>query len=536
MEQKTSPALKPISEKPANIYAAIKTTLTPEWLLIGSLALLKLLIHFLTNTNYELHRDAFLYLSLADHPDWGYFSVPPAIAVVANITQFLFGDSVFSIRLFPALIGATSVVLIGAMVKEMGGKFWAILLACSAFILSPAFLRSNTLCQPVSFNQFFWLLTAFFILKLVKNREPRYWLYLGITWGLAFLNKYSIVFIAAGFVVALLLTPERKLIFSKYAAAGAAIGFLMILPNLIWQHQHQWLVLNHMAELQRTQLVNVDIGGFIAMQFLMNVHAVFIWLFGLVFLIFLRDGRRFRVLGLAFLAVFLLLILLRGKPYYTLGAYPMLFAAGGVAIERYFSGRLRLLGPVILIMMALGVAPVIPFSLPVLSHDKMAAYAEVMKDYGLKGALIWEDGKLHKLPQDYADMIGWEEIAGIVINTYETLGSEEKSGCYIYAENYGLAGAIKYHDKANQLPEPFSFSDNFLLWAPDSAEIRTLIYVDDDLSEDISSNFAQVTLIGELTNEYARENGTKVFLCQQPSENFSAGYREKIARLKRRFR
>jgi hypothetical protein len=512
-----------------------KLNVRPEWVLILCLALMKLLLHFLTNTNYELHRDAFLYLSLADHPDWGYFSVPPAIAALANITQFLFGDSVFSIRLFPALMGAASVVFIGLIVKELGGKTWAILLACSAFILSPAFLRSNTLFQPVSFDQFFWLLTGYFMVKLLKHNDPKYWIHLGVTWGAAFLTKYAIVFMAFAALLALLCTPQRSLFRSKYFLIGMLAGFLIILPNLLWQYQHNWPVIHHLAELQRTQLVNVNIADFILLQFLMNLHAVFIWLFGLIFLIFFRQGKPFRVLGFTFLIMLLTLIILRGKHYYTLGMYSVLFAAGGVAMELYFTGRRRFLKPVILTVMVLIAAPVIPYSLPVLPHDKMAVYAEQSKSFGLEGALRWEDGRIHTLPQDYADMTGWAEIAQIVINTYNGLSAEEKSRCAIYCENYGQAGAVKYHGKKYGLPEPVSFSDNYLLWAPDSVKADILIYVNDELGEDISEYFAEIKLAGQLTNEYAREYGLQVYLCQQPRGDFSAYYQAKVTRVKNYF-
>jgi hypothetical protein len=169
-----------------------KLRLTPEWRLILGLALVKLMLHFFTNTNYGLHRDAFLYLALGDHLDFGYMAVPPLIALFAKITMTVFGDSVFAIRLFPALIGVASVVIVGMIVRLLGGRMWAILLACTAFIVSPAFLRSNTLFQPVSFNQFFWLLAIYFAIKLVQTKNPKFWLHIGVVCGLAFLNKYSL--------------------------------------------------------------------------------------------------------------------------------------------------------------------------------------------------------------------------------------------------------------------------------------------------------------------------------------------------------
>jgi hypothetical protein len=446
------------------------------------------------------------------------------------------GDSPFAIGFFPALIGALSVIVIALIVKELDGGKWAIVMACSAFILSPAFLRSNTFLMPVSFDQFAWLLSGYFIVKLVQSQNPKYWMHLGVVWGLAFLNKYAIVFFALAFLLALLLTPNRSLIRSKYFVIGFLLGFLIILPNLIWQHNHNWPVIGHMEELRRTQLVNVSVSSFLLLQILMNLHAVIVWLLGLLFFLFGQAGKKYRLVGLTFLFTIFILMLLSGKHYYTLGVYPVLFAAGGVAMEKYFVEKLRFLKPAVLALMLLIFLPVIPYSLPVLPLDKMAAYAQASQKFGLEGALMWEDGRIHALPQDYADMTGWRELAEIVIRTYRGLNETEKAHSVIYAENYGQAGAIKYYGKKHGLPEPVSFHETFVLWAPDSTNLTTLIYVNDELGEDIQHLFGEITLAGQVNNIHFRENGVQVYLCRQPQNGFAKFYQEKVGFLKSRYR
>lgn len=506
-----------------------------DWLLIIALALFKLALHFLTNSNYELHRDIYLYLALADHPAWGYISVPPFTPMVGKLATAILGDTAFAAGFFPAVIGAVSVIVIARLAKEFGGTTWAIGLAGAAFILSPSFLRSNTFLMPVAFDQFAWLLSGYFIVKLVQSPNPRYWLHLGILWGLAFLNKYAIVFFALAFLLALLCTPERKLMRSQYFAFGFLLGFIIILPNLIWQHTHNWPIVGHMAELRRTQLVHVNPADFLLLQVLMNVHAVIIWVWGLAYLLLARETRQFRVLGLTFVLTILILLLLRGKAYYTLGTYPLLFAAGGVAIEKCFAQRWRFLRPALLVVMLVIFLPSIPYSLPVLSLDKMAAYAAASQKYGLSGALMWEDGRVHQLPQDYADMTGWRELAEIVVRAYQGLSETEKPGCVIYADNYGQAGAIKYYGKKHGLPEPVCFNETFALWAPDSAKLGTLIYVNDELGEDIQHFFDEVTLVGQVNDVYFRENGVQVYRCRNPRDGFLDFYRAKVGALKQRY-
>jgi len=237
----------------------IKFNFSNPWYLIIALALLKLIIHFITSANYGLQRDAYLYIAEAHHLSFGYLSIPPLTPVLIRIMELFFGDSVFAVRVLPALIGALSIVVIGKMVLEFGGKHWAILLACVSFLMSPAFLRSNSLLQPVSVNQFFWLISLYIVLKMVKTRNTDYWAYLGIIWGLAFLNKYSIVFLAAAVFLGLLITKRRYLIQSPNLLIGIGFGLLIISPNLVWQHMHNWPVITHMIELTQNQLVNVNI-------------------------------------------------------------------------------------------------------------------------------------------------------------------------------------------------------------------------------------------------------------------------------------
>ncbi|MEJ2055171.1 MAG: glycosyltransferase family 39 protein [Calditrichaceae bacterium] len=161
-----------------------KFNFSNPWYLIIGLAVFKLIIHLITNTNYELHRDAYLYIAEAHHLDFGYLSIPPMLPVLIRIINIFLGDSAFVMRLLPAVIGAVSVIVVGKTVLEFGGKNWAVLIACVSFVTSPAFLRSNSLLQPVSINQFFWLISLYLVLKMIKARNTDYWAFLGIVWGL----------------------------------------------------------------------------------------------------------------------------------------------------------------------------------------------------------------------------------------------------------------------------------------------------------------------------------------------------------------
>ena len=499
--------------------------------LIAGFAIFKLLIHLFTNANYGLHRDEFLYLAEGQHLAWGYMEVPPMIALIAKIVS-LFGESVFMVRFFPSLIGALTVALMGLLVKELGGKRWAIIFACLAFIVSPAFMRSNWLLQPVSFNQFFWFLSAFWMVKIVKYEDPKYWYFLGVTAGLGFLTKYSIVFFFAALIIALLISPHRKWFATKYPYLALGIAFLIASPNLFWQFQHNFPVVHHMQELAETQLVNVEISGFIFFQFINHWSGTLVWLPGLIFLLFSPKMKDFRFIGIAFLTLILIIIFLAGKSYYTIGAYTMLFVFGGIGLESVLKNKAQKITlATALVAFVIGV---LPLSLPVLSMENMEKYCDfLITKIGLEGPMRWEDGKVRSLPQDYADMNGWEELAQNVSKVYHQLSDEEKSQCNILGASYGEAGAINFYRKKYKLPEAYSRNSSFVLWAPEDIQFNNQILIIDE-RQNGSDWFGNMELVDSIENPFARDKGY-IYYRSNPKGDIQAAWKAYIRERKDEF-
>ncbi len=499
-----------------------------HWPLIITLVVIKLTIHFTTNTNYGLHRDAYLYLAESEHLAWGYMEVPPMIAVIGKTARLLLGDSVFAVRFFPALIGAITIVLLIVMVQELGGKFWAQVIAGMTFLMSPAFLGSNTLFQPVSFNQFFWFLAAFFTVKILKYERAKYWYLLGITAGIGFLTKYSIAFFFLALMIGFLITPKRKVFLTPQPWIAMGIALLIALPNLIWQYQLNFPVVRHMTDLAQTQLVNVSTAGFLIPQFLFHFAGALVWLGGLYYLFTQKDLKPYRILGWTYFIVVGLLLALSGKDYYTIGAYTMLFAFGGLAWEQWLGNQSWILVVAIVLLNLI----VIPYGLPVLSAKKMIAYSAFMKDrFGLVAPLVWEDGTVRPLTQDYADMHGWEEIPPKVARLYHSLTKEEQARCLIIAGHYGQAGVLNLHRKKYQLPETYSFNSSFVSWLPEDIDFDRMIQVDDN-QQTSSSFFENVELIDSIENPYARDPGL-IYYKSGPKVDVQAAWRDLVREAKR---
>lgn len=501
--------------------------------LLIAFAVLKLIIHLATNRKYGFHRDEYLYLDEGMHLHWGFMEAPPVTPLIGRIALALGGD-IQAVRFFPALIGAITIFLLGKMIREMGGDRWAQIIGCGALLFVPYLLGSNHLFQPVSFNQFWWFFSAYLIVRLINSGEPRYWYFLGVAAGVGFLTKYSICFFYAAFALGILLTPHRRWLNTRHPYLAVGIALLIALPNLLWQYQHHWPVINHMRELSQTQLTNVNLSGFLLAQFLMQFGGNLIWLPGLAFLIFHPAVRPYRLLAWIYIFVLLILILLRGKDYYSLGAYAMLYAAGAVFWARLLADRhvaLKWALPLLILLINL---PAIPYVLPVFPIQKMKAYCAHMADrYGLTGPLIWENGRRYDLPQDYADMHGWEEMVEKAARLYHSLPAADRQACMIQGGSYGHAGAINYFRRKYDLPEAYSFSSSYLMWAPDSIAFNRQILIDDRLNLE-SPYFGSVVLVDSVQDPHARDPGYILYRTQ-PKVDVEEVWRRLVKEEKARF-
>ena len=507
-----------------------------HWPILLSLAAIKLAIHFFTNsvTNYGLHRDEYLYIAESDHLAWGFMEVPPAISIIGKIARLLFGDTEFAVRFFPALIGAISIIIIGILVKDLGGKKYAQLMAGFAFLISPVFLGSNNLFQPVSFNQFMWLLSALVMVRIVKdiqtratpnlkNLNPNNWYWLGIVAGLGFLTKYAIVFFFAALIGGLLFTPHRKVFLTKYPYISLGIALLIAAPNLWWQISLDFPILRHMEELRNQQLIHISTKDFLVPQFLAHFATSLIWIAGLIYVFVTEKHRPYRFLGWTYFLVILLLWATSGKDYYTFGAYSMLFALGGIALEDWLGNKSLWLLPVITLLNVL----TIPMVLPILPIEQMVDYGKVMKeDLGIVGPLRWEDGSIRSLRQDYADMHGWEEIPQKVAKIYHNLAPEQQQTCLLFAAHYGQAGVMNFYRKKYNLPETYCFNASFVAWANPNMEITCQIDIDDS-KQDSSVSFYNIVLVDSIANPYARDPGY-IYFKSEPRQDLTPLWRELV--------
>ncbi|SFA97995.1 glycosyltransferase family 39 protein [Algoriphagus aquimarinus] len=476
--------------------------------LFGFILIKFILQYLLIGSGYDLHRDEYLHLDQAHHLAWGYISVPPVTSWFSYLI-YLLGYTEFWVKFFPALFGALTIMLVWKATERLGGSLYAQSLAAICLIFS-SLARLNILFQPNSFDILAWTFVFFALLYFIQTGKNK-WLYLlGIGIGFGFLNKYNIAFQVLGLLPALLLTSERKIFKNPHFYAAFGLAFFIALPNLIWQLQNDFPVLWHMRMLSQYQLVNVNRFDFLNDQFFFFFGSFFVLCLALISYFTYPSFRKYQVFFWTTFFTLAIFTYLKAKSYYAIGLYPIHFAFGAI----YLSHLLRkswgkylkpvaMIIPVFLFILAIPIA--FPIGNPEYLKGVQSRHPDLMENR-------WEDGEIHDLPQDFADMLGWKELAGKVDLAYSKAPADEYT--VIICDNYGQAGAINFYAKTKGL-RAFTMNADYVNWIDLSRKINNVILVRDSadrISEREISFFEKSEEIGTITDANAREFGTVIQL------------------------
>ncbi len=454
------------------------------------LAALRLLLHTLTNGQYGFHRDELATLDDARHLAWGYVAYPPLTPFVARMALALFGTAPAAVRFFTALAQCVAMVVAGLMAHELGGGRKAQIIAALAVAVSPLSMIAGHLFQYVSFDFLWCVLAVYFVIRLLKSDDSRWWIAVGATIGLGLMTRYTIAWLVAGLAVGFLPTPARRLLMSWWLLAGAAVALIICLPNLIWQAQHGFISIDFLRSIHARDVRIGRTDGFLWKQFVVpaSLFTVPLWLAGLFFYFRKPEGdksgrERYRALGWTFVAALALFAVAHARDYYTAPLYPMLLAAGAVLSEQWPRWARGLNWAGLAMAFGLGVA----FALPVAPINSR-----------------WFDAAL-RVNGDLREEIGWPELVETVAKIRDSLPVEERSTAGILTGNYGEAGAIDLYGSAHGLPQALSRVNSFWLRGYGDHPPETLIVVGYS-PQFVKANFASCESEGTITNRYGVAN------------------------------
>jgi hypothetical protein len=496
----------------AGANPGVSSFFTGGMLIVLAIAFVKLVLHCVFNNRYGYFRDEFDYLACGDHLAWGYVDQPPLLPFLVRVSRVVLGDSLRSIRFLPALATSALVVLTALIAREFDGRRFALVLSAVAVLIAPVYLSGGSLLTTNCLEPLLWMGCVYFAILAIK-RDARYWVCFGVVAGLGLEEKYSIGVFGFAIVVGLLISKQRKALLSRWFWIGGLAAFVIFLPNLIWNVQHQWPFLELMHNIKTTgkdvQLSPIE---YLAQQILL-LHPLTapIWIAGLIALLLSPRLKNYRFLGWCYLISFTAFVVLKGKNYYLAPIYPVLFAAGAISlengIERVRQGWLK---PAILVLLLAGGAWFAPLVVPVLSIDRIIAYVDTLP---FKVPRTEHSHMSAALPQHYADQFGWEEMTAMTAQAWSRIKPEERQDCGIFAQDYGQAGAIDFFGRRYGLPPALSGHQTYFLWGPRGYSGNCLIVLD-DRKEVLEEKFEHVEYVGSSDSPYALERNIPVFICK----------------------
>ena len=484
--------------------------------MLFALACCKLLIQLAGINHYGFFRDELYYIACGQHLAWGYVDQPPLIAFVAWFARHSLGTSLFATRLVPVLAGAAVVYATGRIAAELGGGLFAQFLAAIAILLAPAYLAFDAFLSMNAFEPLFWLLCAWIAIRIVKGASPRFWLLFGVVAGLGLENKHSMLVFGFALAAALLLSGHSRLFRSRWIWLGAALALTIFLPNVLWESRNGWPQIEVVRNAQQFKNEAISPLQFLFEQVLfLQPLALPVWLSGLWWYFAAPEGKRFRFLGWAYLFLLAIFIVLGGKSYYALPVYPVLMAAGGVALEGFLAAPARrwiaVAYSALLIVAGL---VTLPFGAPILPVNTFLRYTRLLP---YANSVKTERDSTTELPQLYADMFGWENMATQIAIVYHALPQSEQAGCAILAGNYGEAGAIDHYGPALGLPAAISGHNSYYFWGP-RAYTGSCVILFGERADELKDLFADAQLVATITDPHAAvaERHMHVYICREP--------------------
>ncbi len=500
---------------PLDVFGSAGSLPASVYALAAGACLLHVAVNWFAAGRYGFFRDELYYLACGEHPAWGYVDHAPLIAVVAWVSRRLLGDSLVAIRLFPSLAAGAQVVVAACLARALGGRHFAQFLAAVTVLAAPVYLTFNNFLSMNAFEPIFWTLAALVFVRIEQRDAPRGWLVFGLVAGVGVLNKHPMVFFGSGLLAGMLLTPARRWFASVWLWLGGGLGFLIALPNLLWEIHNGWATIEILGNVAQTVNAPVTPAEFVLQQtLLIGPLSTPIWLAGLYFFFRAVEGRAYRALGWAYLVVLLEMILLKGKIYYLAPVYPILLAAGAVWVEGWVRARdWRWLKPALVAPVALTGIIAAPLAMPILPVEATAGYARF---WHVEDVQV-EKLPTGKLPQLFAEMFGWENQAATVARVYESLAPEERAKCAILAYNFGEAGAVDFFGPRNGLPKAISGNNNYYLWGPRNYSGEVVISFGVPRA-DLEAIWGEVVPAATITHEYVvpDETNLPVYICRKP--------------------
>jgi hypothetical protein len=444
---------------------------------------------------YGFHGDEMYYIVAGQHPAFGYVDQPPLTPLLSAASVALLGVSPTAIRVLPALEMGLVVVLVALMARDLGGSRRAQVLAAITAALS-GYLAGGHLDTTTEPDLLAWAVILWLLVRLLAGGDRRLWLAVGVVAGIGLENKDTLLFLGASLAVGLVLARRWDVVRSRWAWAAIGIALLLWAPNLAWQAANGWPQLT-MAS---------NIGGYAADNRAQIVP--FLWLFagmllfpvtlaGWAWMLVAKAAAPSRAIGIAAVAILVLVVVSGGKAYYGIGIIAPFMAAGAVLVDRWFArGHGRLKATSFVAAAALSGVFTVYLTLPILPVSTF-----------VKSSLPTLDPIL-------AEQVGWPEFVATVEGVVAALPADERARAVILTNDYSEASPLVL--LGTGLPPVYSGHNAYWDWGPPPADRTVVVHVGDWRPEDWSQFFEGCRVVAHIDNGLGLENseqGKAVSVC-----------------------
>ena len=467
------PGPGPVSLRPALLAAAVQA-----------------LVLTVASVGYGFHRDELYFRMLA--PAWGYVDQPPLTPWLARTFTSLVSDEAWALRIPATLASGASVVLVGAIARELGGDRRAVALAAwgAAFAGLPLALGhallTSTIDLPLTLGV---VLTALVALR----SDPRWWLLAGALAGIATWNRLLVPLLVLGLLLGLALLGPRAPLRTRWPWLGAVVALVLAAPTIVYQATHGWPQLAMGAALSENNADDVRTTLPLILLVAIGPLLVPVWLAGLV-QAWRTPRARWVVVWAAVVVAFTLGS--GAQPHYPVATLEVLYAAGCVPVSVWIGHRG---GRRALVVGAL-----------VLNAAVSAVIALPLLPVSVLGSTPVPD-----INTVAADQVGWPEHVGRIAAAFRLA---DDPGAVIITSNYGEAGAVDRFGPALGLPAPYS-GQNDLGTGPAPPEgTRTVVLVGYQ-GPSVADLFAKCEVVARLDNDAGvpnEEQDAPVAVCTDP--------------------
>ncbi len=485
--------------------------------IIAITACVKFALQVYIAPGYGYFGDELYTIALSRHLAFGYVDLPPLVPALMAVSRAILGESLLAFHVVPALAGAVKLIFICLITREFGGRWFAVLISAITVISIPVWLSLDSIFCYDSIDQLVLAIFLYLTVRFLKSGEKKYWLWLGLTAGVACMTKMTLLFLGPGFLAALLLSQYRRHLLTPWPYLGAAICLLVVSPYIIWQIANHWPTLEYWVNYGTLRMYQVSFSQFlINIWIYMNPFLLPLWFIGLVRLFRRFKGHDFSFFGVLFLATLILLYFLHSTPRLIIELFIPLIAASSIALETLLTGNLSryVIRPLVIAgIMAAGLA-MMPSSLPILPADRLPEITRSSKYwFGQMREMV---GGNSNSPQLLVGRQGWDVLVQEVAGVYNSLSEADRRIAGIYADSYMFAGAIDLYGPQYGLPHAVSESLTYYLWGPGYSWDVMLIVT--RRSNNLAVFFNECELKATVKGDYdpAFFGNPNIYLCRKP--------------------